>query len=435
MFSTDTDAKGDLLDLIEILKMGIDTINNHKLRSILTALGILIGVSAVLMNVAMIEGFEHEFREEVLDIGGNLIQVQAEGEPGGEGRYFDEHDISALRRQPHVEGATAYRTTTGVVSQGGEEESIIVRGIEDRYFEVSDSTIVEGSSISPTEEYSAVIDSELAHHTFDRELGVRSSMTIEFTTTQENIKRDFRISGISEAEDDWIAGISGGVVNIPISTLNDLVEEEGYTSVEIYAEDSDHVDTVKWNTMQIIDRQWGLEPIRGTETDEEDTGDEFEREMERMMGEREEYSIITAQEILDFTEEITGMIALIFIGIASVSLLVGGIGIANIMLVTVKERTREIGVMKAVGAKNRHILISFLFEAGLLGLLGGVAGLIVAVIATNTILPMMIGIPGILPLAWIGIALGLSFLIGVLSGLYPALNAANMDPVKALSYE
>ncbi len=105
------------------------------------------------------------------------------------------------------------------------------------------------------------------------------------------------------------------------------------------------------------------------------------------------------------------------------------------MLVTVKERTREIGVMKAVGAKNRHILLSFLFEAGMLGLLGGLAGLIISLVATRTIIPMIMDIPGILPPEWIAISLGLSFLIGVLSGLYPALNAAKMDPVKALSYE
>lgn len=111
------------------------------------------------------------------------------------------------------------------------------------------------------------------------------------------------------------------------------------------------------------------------------------------------------------------------------------LGIANIMLVTVKERTREIGVMKAVGAKNRHILLSFLFEAGMLGLLGGLAGLIISLVATRTIIPMIMDIPGILPPEWIAISLGLSFLIGVLSGLYPALNAAKMDPVKALSYE
>ncbi len=415
--------------MLEIFRMGIDTIKGHKLRSFLTALGILIGVSAVLMNVAMVEGLEYQFREEVLDIGGNLIQVQAEDEPGGEDRYFDEYDVRAMKNQPRVEGAAAYRTTGGVMERRGKREGILVRGVEDDYFDISDSTIVEGSGVSPTDDNSAVIDSQLAYHTFDRELGVRSTITVRFTTGNEEVKREFRITGISETENDFFVGIGGGVVNIPISTLNDIVDEEGYTTVEIYAESSEDVDTVKRNTMEIIDRQWGLEPVRGTGSA---TGGE---DIDRRLEEREEYSIITAQEILDFTEEIKGTIALIFIGIASVSLLVGGIGIANIMLVTVKERTREIGVMKAVGAKNRHILMSFLFEAGLLGLLGGAVGLIVAVVAANTVLPMVIGIPGILPPVWIGISLGLSFLIGVLSGLYPAVNASKMDPVKALSYE
>lgn len=423
-----------MLDPLEILRMGIDTIKSHKLRSMLTALGILIGVTAVLMNVSMIEGFDREFQDEVMDIGGNLIQVQAEGGPG-EDRYFEEHDLDAMRRQPHVEGATAYRTTGAVVEYGREQESVIVRGVENRYFEVSDSDVVEGTGISPTDENSAVIDTELAYQTFDRDLGVRSTLTLEFTVDDQDVKESFRITGITDADDEFM-GMGGGAVNIPISTLNSIVDEDGYTSVEIYADSADDVDTVQRNTMQIIDRQWGLEPIRETETEEDlDDEEQFEQDFDEMLGEREEYSIITAQEILEFTEEITGMIALIFIGIASVSLLVGGIGIANIMLVTVKERTREIGVMKAVGAKNRHILLSFLFEAGMLGLLGGLAGLIISLVATRTIMPMIMGIPGILPPEWIAITLGLSFLIGVLSGLYPALNAAKMDPVKALSYE
>lgn len=402
------------------------------MRSFLTALGILIGVSAVLLNVSMIEGFENEFQEEIMDIGGNLIQVQAEGEPG-EDRYFDEHELDALRRQPHVEGATGYRTTGAVMEYGGETEAMLVRGVEDRYFDVSDSDIIEGSSISPTDENSAVIDTDLAYHTFNRDLVVRSSLTLEFNVDDEEIREDFRITGITEAEDEMM-GIGGGTVNIPISTLNDIVGEEGYTSVEIYAESADHVERVQLNTMQIIDRQWGLEPIREREMDVEDQ-DEFEQQLDIMTGEREEYSIITAQEILGFTEEITDMIALVFVGIASVSLLVGGIGIANIMLVTVKERTREIGVMKAVGAKNRHILLGFLFEAGLLGLIGGLGGLMIAATATRTIIPLLVEIPGIIPPVWVAITLGLSFLIGVVSGLYPAINAANMDPVKALSYE
>jgi len=425
-----------VLDLEEIFKMGLDTIKSHKLRSMLTALGILIGVSAVLMNVSMVEGFDHYFRDEVLDIGGNMIQVQAEGEPGDE-RYFDDHLFNSLERQPHVEGATAYRTTGAVMDHGREEENVLVRGIEENYFDVTDTEIKEGSSISPTDDNTIVIDSNLAKYTFDRPLGVRSTVSLSFYVNGEERTQDFRVRGISEAGSGMMGfGFGGGAVNIPISTFNEIMEEDGYSSVEIYAESSEAVDTVKWNTMEIIDRQWGLEPIRESEIEEEeDTDPMYGGDFDRMLGERDEYSIITAQEILEFTDEITSMIGLVFIGIASVSLLVGGIGISNIMLVTVKERTREIGVMKAVGAQNRHILMTFLLEAGLLGLLGGAAGLVISVIATNTILPMILGIPGILPPEWIVIALGLSFMIGVLSGLYPAWSAAKMDPVNALSYE
>ncbi len=434
------------MDPIEIFKMAISTIKNHKLRSMLTTLGVLIGVGAVLMNVAMIEGFDEYFQEEILDIGGNLIQVRAEGAPGEE-EHFDEHLFDSLRRQPHLDGAAAFRSTSARVSYRGEEETVMVRGVEEGFFEASDISIIEGSGISPSDRNLAVIDSDLAQYSFSRQLKVRSTISIDFRVDGERVTREFRVKGISEtAEEDLLGGGGLEVVNIPISTFNEITGEEGYSTIRIYAESSERVDTVKWNTAEIIDRQWGLRPIREIERRPEREGNggglfgeegigRMEEEFERMLGERDEYSIITAQEILDFSREISSTIGVVFIGVASISLLVGGIGIANIMLVTVKERTREIGVMKAVGAKNRDILVIFLLEAGLIGLIGGVIGLILAFVGTATVIPVIMGFPGIMPTSWIGISLGISFAIGVLSGLYPAWNASRMDPVQALSYE
>ena len=139
--------------------------------------------------------------------------------------------------------------------------------------------------------------------------------------------------------------------------------------------------------------------------------------------------------ILDISRDITAMIQLALVIIASISLLVGGIGIANVMLVTVTERTREIGVMKAVGARNRHVLVAFLFEAGVIGLLGGVAGLLVAAVGTYTLVPLLMGVPGEMSLSWTIAALVISIGISVVSGLYPALRASRMDPVEALRSE
>ena len=151
--------------------------------------------------------------------------------------------------------------------------------------------------------------------------------------------------------------------------------------------------------------------------------------------ETEGIPITTQADVLSISNNITSMIQLALVAIAGISLLVGGIGIANVMLVTVAERTREIGVMKAVGAKNRHVLAAFLFEACVLGLLGGILGLAIAAAVSFTVVPLLFDVSGSLPLEWAAIAIGICLAISVLSGLYPALRASRMDPVEALRSE
>jgi len=148
-----------------------------------------------------------------------------------------------------------------------------------------------------------------------------------------------------------------------------------------------------------------------------------------------EYKITTQEDILAISDSISSMIQLVLVAIAGISLLVGGIGIANVMLVTVSERTREIGVMKAVGAKNRHVAIAFLFEACVIGLLGGILGMAIATAFAFTAVPLLFDVPGSFPLQWAGIAISICLAISLLSGLYPALRASSMDPVEALRSE
>ncbi len=435
--------------------MATDTIQAHKLRSMLTTLGVLIGVGAVLSNVAMLGGFDAFFEEQLESMGANFVQIQA-GDPverqlsGGEEFYFEEHIFESLSRIPNLRAATASRETMASVKFRGGEERVLVRGVKPGHFEALGMEFIEGTGFGSQDDYVIVVDEEFKEYTFPRPMAVGSMLDVTLMSTGVQASERFKVKGVFESEGGGMfdTGAMMGTVYIPISTMNDMLGKEGYTSIGLYATDSELVDTVQEDAMNIIDRQLRLPPIREAEIEEpksEDGGsggflsseamEEQASEFQSLLGEREEYSIITSQEILGFANEISSAIELLFIGIASISLVVGGIGIANIMLVTVSERTQEIGVMKAVGAKNEDVLMIFLLEAGLIGLIGGLIGLGVAFGAAKTFIPYFIGFQGVIPISWVGIAMGLSFAVGVISGLYPAWRAAQMDPVEALSYE
>lgn len=440
------------MDPVEIFRMAADTIKAHKLRSVLTTLGVLIGVGAVLANVAMINGFEVYFQEEVSQVGANFVQISAgsisESQVGGgEEEYFEEHVYDTLKRLPDLRAATSYRETMGTIEYRGKEEDILVKGVKPGYFEATETPVVEGSAIGTQDKNAVIITSEIKEGTFDRPMIVGTTFELTLSSNLYQTTREFRVKGVVDTKQSMIWG--GGMLDtiyIPISTMNDMLNKEGYTTIGLYAETSEKVGSVKFQAVNTLNRLLRLEPARTSskETTEgggggglfsEETTEQRQEQLSSMIQEREEYSITTSQEILDFASNISSTIELLFVGIASISLAVGGIGIVNIMLVTVSERTREIGVMKAVGAKNYDVLMIFLLEAGLIGLIGGIVGLGAAYVLSTTIVPYLIGFAGIIPLPWVGIALGLSFSIGVLSGLYPAWRAANMDPVEALSYE
>lgn len=421
--------------------MALGTLNSHKLRSFLTILGVLIGVTAVLTNVAMVKGFNAFFQEEIKGLGANFVSIQAGTSQFQENVEFEEYFFDTLKNLPHVEKATAGRGDYGTVEYMGEKNDLFISGVKTGYFKARSLKILEGSALTQQDKHSVVVSRPLAEEDFKNPIIVNSTIKIILRKDSgETVTEEFKVTGICEKLGEY-SPIQIDAY-IPISTFNDMLGEEGYTNIGLFAVNQDHVDTVKRETVKTLDRLLKIEPE--TTFPEKVSKGEKERRSPTAVGaeaeeaiteKREKYRITTQSSVLDFISSITSTLNLVFLGIASISLLVGGIGIANIMLVTVSERTREIGVMKAVGAKNRDVLILFLLESGLMGLLGGVIGLGLGYFFSQTLVPAIMGIKGIIPLSWIGISLGISFTVGVVSGLYPAWRAAKMDPVEALSYE
>ncbi|MBE0479811.1 MAG: ABC transporter permease, partial [Dehalococcoidia bacterium] len=300
------------------------------------------------------------------------------------------------------------------------------------YLDARNRELIAGQELVMQDRYNAVIGTSVVASSSRRLLSLMSSFDLTVTVEGgREVTEKFRVKGIAR---DPQPGVGMGIIYIPIRTLNAMLGSEGHTDITLLASDARYIGIVEQEARDMLDRLLKVPPKRELEATEEEQA--LFGIIPAMPGKGDQvYSITTESDILGISDNITAMIQLALVAIAGISLLVGGIGIANVMLVTVAERTREIGVMKAVGAKNRHILTAFLFEACVIGLLGGVLGLVIATIAAYTSVPMLFKVPGALPLQWAAIAIGICLAISLLSGLYPAIRASRMDPVEALRSE
>jgi putative ABC transport system permease protein len=417
--------------------MAVESITAHKLRSFLVTLGIIIGITAVLVNAAMVEGFRTYFEGQIQTLGSNFVTIRPASSIGLLGpqleadALLDTYLFDSVRRLPYVDEATAARTTYATIKYLGEESNIIIVGTEPGYLEAKNRVMLAGQPLTIQDRFNVVLGDLVMSSATRRPLSLMATVELTVTVDGKEVTEEFRVKGIVEEPKP---GIGIGLVYIPVRTLNSMLGGEGFNEITLIASDSMHIDTVEAEAKQMLDRLLKVPPARQAAASEE--GGALFGIIPAMSEQKETvYTIRTESDILDISNNITSMIQLALVAIAGISLLVGGIGIANVMLVTVSERTREIGVMKAVGAKNRHVLTAFLIEACVIGLLGGILGMIVAAAASFTVVPMLFDVPGSLPLEWTGIAIGICLAISLLSGLYPAIRASKMDPVEALRSE
>lgn len=425
------------MDPVTLLKMAVESITAHKLRSFLVTMGIIIGITAVLVNAAMVEGFRTYFEGQIQTLGSNFVTIRPGSSFGLLGGTLEEGDLlepylyDSVSRLPYVDGATAARTAYGTVKFMREESNVFVVGIEPNYLMTKNREMLVGQGLVSQDRYNAVLGDSVLSSSSGRFLTLMSTFELSIVVDGQNITEKFRVKGVVKEPE---AGIGIGMVYVPIKTLNEMLGGEGYSEITLIANDPQRIDTVKEEAQQMLDRLLKERPeqFAGSQESSQMMFGFFPAPVE---SEKEEYKIRTEADVLSISDNITSMIQLALVAIAGISLLVGGIGIANVMLVTVAERTREIGVMKAVGARNRMVLVVFLFEACVIGLLGGLLGLLLATVASFTSVPLLFDVPGSLPLEWAAIAIGICLAISLLSGLYPAIRASKMDPVEALRSE
>jgi putative ABC transport system permease protein len=413
------------MSLSQLVLEALESLNSNKLRSGLTVLGIVIGVAAVIAMLAVGNGAQASITGSINQVGTNLLFVFAGGaEDMGMGmrnpRRITLSDAMALMdpfAAPHIQAVAPILQGMGEIISGGESKNTQIFGVTPSYGSVRNISLLEGEFIND-DQYNGrasvvIIGVDVADKLFGHRDGlVGESVRIE--------GQPFRVVGVLAPQGGSSFGSEDNQVLIPLTTAQArLISRRGGSGT---------VDVIY---VQAVDFQ--------AVPDASEEISQILRTRHRTPVGEDDFTVFTQESILSTIQSVTGVLTIFLGGIAAISLLVGGIGIMNIMLVSVTERTREIGLRKALGARRRDILIQFITESSLLSLIGGIIGILfgwlisfvvgrIAAASGNPFTPI-VGFDAILLATLFSAAVGLFF------GIYPANRAASLEPVEALRYE
>ncbi|MDA0525541.1 ABC transporter permease [Methanococcoides alaskense] len=406
------------------LKLATNILLHSKIRSWLTIIGIVIGVASVVSIVALGDAMTESVESSFEDMDLTMITVtpgysgaqSSMGPPGRGGGTtttdedeLTDKDIMALRSIEEIEYMYGQISGKADVDYTGETASLSVTGVDPQVWKyTSNMDYDSGRALEPSDNYVAVIGYNVANELFDQPIGVNRVITIE--------DKSVRVIGILED------GESNNAVIMPIDAAINVIEDaekDVYGSIVIKVEDEDVVESA-------------VEEIESTLL------------TSRHVAEKDrDFSVTDSKSQMDGVSDMVSSMTYFLGAIAGVSLLVGAVGIANTMFTSVMEKTKEIGTMKAIGAKNRDIMMIFVMNSALVGFVGGFLGIVLGEIVSRVVIPMsglQIGrtatssATGLSPELMV-LGIGLAMLIGVISGVIPAYNASKMKPVDALRYE
>lgn len=397
----------------DLAKLSIRNVKTQDKRSWITIIGVIIGITAVVSLISLGQALETTIESEFEDLGADIIYiVDGEGLQGFFTGELSDTELELVRNSRGVEvaGPMYYGSTSGVFQ--GQSERVAILGIptdESQELVMSSQAlnVDSGRELRDTDQNNILIGSSLTDDHFDNPVDLRRQVRAG--------QADLRVVGILETTGDpeWDSSLV-----MRIERARELFESGEDISSYIVARP-----------------QQGLEPGEVASDIEE----QIRRDRGQMPGE-EDFTVSTADDLLDSYSNILGTVQAVVIGLASISLLVGGIGIMNTMYMAVTERTQEIGVMKAVGAEKKHVKTIFLIESGLIGLIGGFIGLVtgyavteIAVYGINSYVD--ISFSSSYSVSLIAGTLLFSFFIGTFSGYLPAKRAADLEPVEALREE
>ena len=411
----------------ESVKMALDTVKTNKLRSALTILGIVIGVTTVITISSVINGLNNRVADFVSSLGSNVVWVFHMPVIGVRPtmeqlsrKKLTVDDVYALRNLPHVVAADGgyqhvkpqFRVGDVSVKYNGKKVAgTILQGDTAQVSDVNDFALLQGRMFTDDEDHRAEHVVVLGHDTWEELFGDQNAIG-----KQVSIETGlYTVIGVLDKRKQPFGGGKNpgdNTVFFPMGAFHNL-----------HPEDKDLWVSVKYD-----------EPKNKSLVEEEI------REMLRIrrhvkVEAPDNFEIFGPDSLTKLWGQLTGGLVLFMIAVSSVGLMVGGVGVMNIMLVSVTERTREIGVRKAIGATKRTLLVQFTTEAVTLCAVGGIIGIVVGAILTWIVYLLPIGLPATLSTMWVMTGFTVSCTIGLLFGIYPAWKAANLDPIEALRYE
>ena len=413
------------MNLFESLRVALRALAANKLRSALTMLGMIIGVGAVIALMSVGNGAQVMITSQIQGMGTNLLYVTPGAQQQGGVRMAqgtaatltleDADAMADPMNVPAVSAVSPESQTFAQVVAGSQNTSTRVTGTTPAFEDVRNFHVAQGQFISKQNldgrSNVAVLGSAVASTLFGDMDPIDQTVRIN--------QVNFRVIGVMESKGSQAMGNQDDQIIMPITTMLQKLGRQrtargGQSVNTIYAE------VVDKENMSAAIQQIG----------------ELLRERHRVA--EDDFTVRSQEDLLAAASQITGIMTLLLGSIAGISLVVGGIGIMNIMLVSVTERTREIGIRKAVGAKRKDILVQFLIEAIMVSLVGGVVGILLGMGLSSLVSRVNLGgqtIPTAVSIDAVVLAVGVSAVIGIFFGIYPATRAARLNPIEALRYE
>lgn len=383
---------------LQIGKEAAKNVGRNKLRTALTMLGLVIGISSVIVLVGMSDGSNRQVAEQMKALGGDIISAYVfEGSLA-----YD--DMAEVRALPAVADAAPSKFLNASVSAGTKRSNrAMVEASDEHYLPVRNLELAAGRNLSSIDRENkskvCVIGGAVARDLFGTTDAVGRAVKLAGD--------EFTVVGVLEEKGESMGLNTEGLVLVPFQSAGTLGSDGKVESAYVRAVGDDAVQLAKGSVSDYLERDKGIDPMM--------------------------FSVNTQDELLGASGSVNKTMTLLLAGVASISLLVAGIGVMNVMLVSVAERVREIGIKKALGARRGDILVQFLVEALVMSLFGGVLGILLGIALCAA--AEYAGIPCVVSPTIMGVAAGASMLIGLAFGIFPAHRASQLHPVEALRQE